>query len=281
MASLNWFWIANIAIGVFLGFLAVAAFAEARSRIGLWLSRLWLAWRARLRRQGGISSKLAVVLAIAVVAFGLGAIVITNVGDWFNGAEPAIPIVTKAAELEKDRVKPKPGILERVQYGQVPPTRIRIGDAPSAAGKQRVADYCTAAPVGQLVQTGAQSLLEGLRLVPDSATERGTGPRILPDFQGKVRGKHVTLTSTLSDGTPWSADYKVRGRWTFASSGDSANVRSERFLSRVARGLLRCGAIGLGGAGLGALTDLQQPLSGAARGAAIGSGTCAALELAF
>jgi hypothetical protein len=154
----------------------------------------------------------------------------------------------------------------------VKPTQVRIGLEPSKAGTERVADYCAPAPAGQLVQTSARPRRS------DSASsnevEKQEHPRILPDFNGQVRGSKVALHSTLSDGTPWAADYKVHGRWTFVSTDSGVDVRSERFWSRLARGVLRCGVMAGAGAGVGYLVESQQPLQGAARGAAIGGGVC-------
>jgi hypothetical protein len=220
-----------------------------------------------------VTRRVVPLLVLALLAAGGGAW-----AAWHLKPDPAVEptVYVDAARMEKARVDPTPGLLERIQLGRVKPTQVRIGLEPSAAGKKRVENYCGAAAAPYLVQTSAKS-----GPVPDSAKNRGTARRILPDFGGRVRGSRVSLQSTLSDGTPWAADYRVRGRWTFISDGDSVVVRSERFWSRVARGLVRCGVIAGAGAGIGYLTDSQQPLQGAARGAAIGGGTCAAIEVAF
>lgn len=271
--DLNWYWIMNVGLGVLLGhaLLVVAAVA------------LYFAVRRIHRRRRG-GSRLGLLL-IAAAAFGLGLVAVTAVSSLFGSGEATIPVATDPARMEKARVDPTPGLLERIQLGRVRPTQVRIGTAPSEAGKQRVAAYCTPVPVGHLVQTSANPGLVGAALtlagsVPDSTEKRGTGSRILPDLSGRVNGNKVFLASTLSDGTPWDAKFKVRGRWTFVSDGDSLNVRSERFWSRVFRGALRCGAIAGVGAGIGVLAD-SSPQRGAARGAALAGGTCVALEVAF
>jgi hypothetical protein len=204
---------------------------------------------------------------LAVLCFASGILISRKLAGLLGaGAGPAVVHVDSKA-LEKERVDPTPGLLERIQLGRVQPAQVRIGLEPSGAGKKRVADYCM--PAGQLVQTSARP-----DPVPDSATKRGTSPRILPDFNGQVRGSKVALHSTLSDGTPWSADYKVHGHWTFVSTDSGVDVRSERFWSRLARGVLRCGRMAGAGAGVGYLVQSQQPLQGAARGAAIAGSIC-------
>lgn len=263
----HWEWV--IAKGVLIGQLLLIALGIVVFVVGPWLYDRAPRWP----RRGGVRLRLILLI---VLPFAAGILISLKLRAWFAAGGPPAIVQVDPATLEKERVDPTPGILERAQLGRVQPTQVRIGTAPSAAGIRRVELYCAPAAALTPVQTSAKPVP-----VPDSATERGTGPRILPDFNGRVNGSRAFLASTLNDGTPWDATYKVRGRWTFASVGDSVVVRSERFWSRLARGLVRCGAIAGAGAGVGVLADLSQPLQGAARGAAIGGGTCAALELAF
>jgi len=227
--------------------------------------------------------RLALLIALPFVA---GLLIATRAVDWFAGISGLFgggtvtdTVMTDPAKMEQARVDPTPGLGTRLQLGRVKPTQVRIGTAPSAAGQKRVADYCTPALVGQGVQTSAKPNLPPGN-TPGVIPQK-VGARILPDFGGRVRGRKVSLQSTLNDGAPWAADYKVRGRWTFVSTNSSVVVRSERFWSRFARGLIRCGVIAGAGAGVGILADRQDLVRGAVRGAAIAGGTCAALEIAF
>lgn len=220
--------------------------------------------------------RLAIVVALA---FAAGILITRKVQDWFGDNGETVVTPTDPAKLEKARVDPTPGLLERVQLGRVKPSQVRIGTAPSSAGKKRVADYCTPVPAGHLVQTAPAQTSANREPIPE--TSEKAGPPILPDFGGRAGGSKVFLSSTLNDGRPWDATYKVRGRWTFASSGDSVVVRSERFWSRFVRGALRCGAAAGISGGIGALVDREDPLRGAARGAVLVGGSCAALEIVF
>jgi hypothetical protein len=202
------------------------------------------------------------LLVFAVLAAGGGAW-----AAWHLKPDPAVEptVYVDAVRMEKARVDPTPGLLERIQLGRVKPTQVRIGLEPSTAGKKRVENYCGAAAAPYLVQTSAKP-----SPVPDSAKNRGTARRILPDFGGKVRGSRVSLQSTLSDGTAWAADYRVHGRWTFITSDTSVSVRSERLWSRVLRGVGECA---LAGAAAGAAGWLVDGKRGAAVGATAGCGT--------
>lgn len=262
-----WTW--TIAKGVFVGQLLLIGLGLLVFLLGPWLYDRVRRWR----RRGAVSARMILLIAAGVLLVTKAA---SRLGDLFGGGPPTIVQHVDPASIEKARVDPTPGLLERVQLGRVRPSQVRIGTAPSAAGKQRVADYC--GPTASAQTSAKPVATKGLQQANDVATAES---RLLPDFNGKVNGSKAFLSSTLNDGTPWDATYKVRGRWTFTSSGDSVLVTSERFWSRFARGLVRCGVVASAGAGIGYLADRKQPLQGAARGAAIGGGTCAVLEIAF
>lgn len=219
------------------------------------------------------------LVILAVLCFASGILISRKLGDLFGaGAGPAV-VQVDSKELEKERVKPKPGLVERIQLGQVKPTQVRIGLEPSSAGKKRVETYCrsTVDPQSPAQTSAKPDVPTGNTpaVIPETVSAR-----ILPDFNGQVRGSKVALHSTLNDGTPWSADYKVHGRWTFIAKDSSVDVRSERLWSRLGRGLVRCGIMAGAGAGVGYLVESRQPLQGAARGAAIAGSVCG-LNLVF
>lgn len=150
-----------------------------------------------------------------------------------------------------------PSLGERLTTKAIAPDQVVRASGPSVEGKRRVEAYCRPLPPEQLTGTRPASSPLELREGPTGVGELTPKSLALPDFGGRRQGSRLTLYSTLSDGTPWSAVYTVRGRAAWLSSGDSAAVRGDRLLVRVARGAPRCGLEAAAGAAIGVLAGLQ------------------------
>jgi hypothetical protein len=197
---------------------------------------------------------LATVVACLLVGLAIG----TRIPRALELHQPGDVTVRAPERVEAERPRTiAPGLGERLTTKAIAPDQVVRGSSPSVEGKRRVEAYCRPLPPEQL--TGPRPASSPLALeLRKSAAEISTAEnRTLPDFGGRRQGSRLTLYSTLSDGTPWSAVYRVRGRAAWLSSGDSAAVRGDRLAVRVVRGAPRCGLLAAAQAAIGLLAGLR------------------------